>query len=184
MRIRILSLILLGVVYGCGQTSKELKWTDFGSNSAGIRASLLCTPKEAVKSFQDQPRPINVYSFDCEFGGIRFLLSVKNHQNDFNAKTINESFESNEFLLKSMFGEVEKFSARKDFTTNGFASRDYEMELKGGGKVRSLIVVNEFATYSALIGVTSDNHEIMAQKKLDFKNISDKFIGSVEILKK
>ena len=100
------------------------------------------------------------------------------------AKTIDESFGSNEFLLKSMFGEVEKFSARKDFTTNGFASRDYDMELKAGGKVRALIVVNEFATYEALIGVTQDNLEIIVQKKLDFKSISDKFIGSVEILKK
>ena len=184
MRTGLLLIILFGFVSGCSQTETGPKWSDFESKDGGIRASLLCTPKERIKSFQDQPRPIHIYSYECESNGIRFLLSVKNHQNDFNAKTIDESFESNEFLLKSMFGEVEKFSARKDFTTNGFASRDYDMELKAGGKVRALIGVNEFATYEALIGVTQDNLEIIVQKKLDFKSISDKFIGSVEILKK
>src|SRR5258708_32842923 len=113
MRVGMFLIILLGFVYGCSQTATEPKWIDFESDDARIRASLLCAPKESVKSFQDQPRPIHVYSFECASNGIRFLLSVENHQNDFNSKTIDESFESNEFLLKSMFGEVEKFSARK-----------------------------------------------------------------------
>ena len=85
--------------------------------------------------------------------------------------------------MKNTFGEVEKLSVRKDFSTNGFVSRDYDLELKDGGKVRSLIVVNEFATYEAFIGVTQDHLATIAKKKLDFENISKKFINSVEILK-
>ena len=98
MRIGLLLIILLGFVSCSSQTETGLKWSDFESKVAGVRASLPCTPKASDKSFQDQPRPIHVYEFNCEIEGIGFLLSVKNHQNDFNSKMIDESFESTNSL--------------------------------------------------------------------------------------
>src|SRR2546428_10333263 len=95
---RVLLIVLLAFITGCSQTTDELKWGDFESKNARIRTTFPCTPKETDKSFQDQPRPIHIYSFECESSGLRFLLSVKNHQNDFNSKTTDESFESNEFI--------------------------------------------------------------------------------------
>jgi len=121
MRTGIFFIILLSSISCCGQAGWT--WSVFESKNAGIRVSLPCTPKESDKTFQDQPRPIHVYEFSCEVDGVRFLLSVKNHQNSFTSRTVDESFESNEFILKNMFGAIGKFDVRKDFTTNEFASQ-------------------------------------------------------------
>ncbi len=184
MLIRSALLVLFCFASCGGQTSVSFEWKTIEFTDARIRASLPCVPKISKKSFQDEPRPIQIYGFDCEIDGIRFSLSVKNHQNDFTLKTVSESFDSNEFLLMSMFGEVEHFSVRNHRTTKGYESRDYDVAITDGGKIRSLIVVNEFATYQALVGVTSENLHILGQKKLDFVKVSEKFFGSVEVLNK
>jgi hypothetical protein len=178
---RYISLVLLCFLPGCNQDAAGLKWNEFRSTEARVSATMPCAPKETHKSFQEQPGPIRVYEFDCETEGMRFLISVKNHMNDYSSKTIDESFETSEFVLNTMFGDVEKVGIRKDFTTNGFASRTYDLQLKEGGKVRSLTVVNEFATYEALIGVTQEN--TASTYYPNFDDIADRFIGSLQVFK-
>ena len=177
-------LLFVCFVSGCAQTTDKFEWQVIQSADARLRGLFPCEPKLAKKSFQDDPRPIHVFDFSCEKEGMRFLLSVKNHPNDFTSKTVDESFESNEFLMKNMFGSVESFDVRNGRTSNDFELRDYDLLVKGGGKIRSRIVVNEFATYQALVGLLPEKIKSSGQKKLDFVTVSERFIASVEILNK
>lgn len=178
---RVLIIILSSFVLGCGQATHDWKWREFHSSDARIKASVPCDVAKTVKSFQVEPRPIKVYGFECKIDGFSFLISVKNHMDAFNPNTVANAFESNEFILKNMFGEIEKSDLREGQTPEGFLSRDSDVRLIGGGRVRSLVVVNEFATYEALVGITQDDLRTVSEKKLDFDSLADRYVRSIQI---
>ncbi len=142
-----------------------------------------CEPIKSFKSFQDEPRPIHVYEFDCEVEGIIFLFSFKNHLNDFDEKTTTKTFEANESNLKFAFGKLERFVEKDNFQTNGFASRSYEIYPENGGRIIDLIVVNEQGTYEASIGVTPENEARIKVKKIDFEKSAQKYMSSFQVVK-
>lgn len=168
--------------FSCHAQKNDLKWKDFESKEAGIKASFPCEPKKSFRSFQDEPRAIHVYGFDCEDKGIKFLISSKNYLNEFNQDTFKQTFDSNELILKTMFGVVESFNERKDFLTNGFTSRYYEVRPKSGGKVNSLIVLSENRSYELIIGITPDNAKKMEMSNANFQDVSNRFIDSFQVI--
>lgn len=179
---KLLLIFFCGVVTICCSAQKQdsnLQWKTFNFPEAGMKASFPCEPEKYFKSFQDKPRPIHVYDFDCEVEGIKFLISSKHYMDDFNENTFNEIFENHEFILKKMFGEIESYNEKKDFFTNGFASRFYEAKYKSGGDVNSLVVLSENRSYEAMIGNPS-----VSVKNPDFNEISTKFIDSFQITDK
>jgi len=135
----------------------NLQWKEFESKESGMKISLPCEPEKYFKSFQDKPRPIHVYDFSCEVEGIKFLISSKNYMDDFNENSFKQTFEANEGNLKTMFGAIESFNEKKDFLTNGFISKYYEVKLKGSGKINMLVVVSEIRSYQVMVGITSDS---------------------------
>ncbi len=176
--------MFIGFFNSCkAQNSKpELKWEKFESSESGMKAEMPCQPKKYFKSFQDNPRPIHVYSFDCEVNGIKFLISSKNYMDDFDEKSFQKVFESNEFILKTQFGEIKEFTEKKDFLTNGFKSKYYEVIPKLGGKIKSLMVVNKTRAYSTWVGVIPEKAKEVENKNIDFEKIGNTFIKSFQIL--
>ncbi len=179
--VRILLIILSSFTLVSAQAAVDWKWRDFHSSEARIQAIVPCDLVKTVKSFQDKPRPIKVHGFNCEIRGIRFLISVRDHMDTFNPYTIENAFEAHEFILKNIFGDVEKAVLWAGSTSEGFLFHDYNVRLKDGGRVRSHIVVNEFATYEALVGMTKDDLEVVTEKKLDFDAIADRYLKSIQI---
>lgn len=163
------------------KSNLNLQWKEFESKESGIKISLPCEPKKYFKSFQDKPRPIHVYDLSCEVEGIKFLISSKNYMDDFNENSFKQTFEANESILKTMFGAIESFNEKKDFLTNGFTSKYYEVKLKGSGKINMLVVVSEIRSYQAMVGITPDSDKKL---KANFEEISKKFVDSFQITEK
>ncbi len=182
----LLLFIFVFLTISCQAQKKDLdlQWKTYEFPEAGMKASFPCEPVKSFKSFQDKPRPIHTYNFDCEVSGIKFLISSKNHLDDFDENTFERNFEANESNLKFMFGAVESFDKKENFLTNGFISKYYEIKPKVGGKVKSLMVVNESRSYEALFGVTPDNEKKLKNLKIDYDEIGKKFIDSFQILDK
>ena len=178
--------IFVFLTISCQAQKKDLglQWNTYEFPKAGMKASFPCEPEKSFKSFQDKPRPIHVYGFHCEVSGIKFLISSKNYMDEFSENTYEETFEANESNLKFMFGAVEGFDKKENFLTNGFISKYYEIKPKSGGKVKSLIVVNESRSYEALFGVDPENEKKLKNLKVNYDEIGKKFIDSFQILDK
>jgi len=163
------------------KANSSLQWKEFDFPDAGLKVSLPCEPKKYFKSFQDNPRPIHVYDFSCETEGMKFLVSSKNYMDDFNENTFKQTFDANESNLKTMFGAIESIEEKNDFLTNGLSSKYYEVTPKVGGKVKSLIVVNNSRFYEAMFGITPESERNLKESKVDYNEISKKFLDSFQI---
>lgn len=184
---RILPLLLSALFAVSCQAQKvnsNLTWKEFESKEAGMKVSLPCEPKKNFKSFQDEPRPIHVYEFSCEAEGMKFLISSKNYMDDFNENTFKRTFESNESILKTMFGTVEGFEKKENFLTNGLESKYYEVKLKSDGKINMLIVVSKNRSYEAMFGVTPESAVKLKESKIGYEEIGKKFIDSFSVIDK
>ncbi len=103
---------------------------------------------------------------------------------NFNENTFKQTFDTNESILKTMFGTVEKLERKDNFLTDGLASKYYEIKLKNGGKVNTLVVISENRSYEAMFGVTPENEEKLKESKVNYDEISKKFIDSFHITDK
>lgn len=160
------------------------QWRNFESKEAAIKVSLPCDPEKSFKSFQDEPRPIHNFGFSCEVQGMRFLISSTDYMENFNERTFKQTFNANESNLKSMFGAIESTEKKENFLTSGFSSKYYEITPKVGGKIKSLIVVSENRFYTAMFGVTPENEKKLKGSKVDYDELSKKFIDSFQIIEK
>jgi hypothetical protein len=163
------------------QNEVSLPWKEFESIESSMRVQIPCEPKKYFKSFQDQPRPIHVYSFNCEVNGLKFLISSKHYMDEFNDKTFKQTFDAHESNLKTMFGEVESFNERKDFLTNGFDSKYYQVKLKSGAKINQLVVVSKTRSYDAMFVVTPEKAK---ESNTNYEKIGERFIDSFQVLEK
>ena len=182
----IVFILFLTFAFSCKAQSEDLKLRlkEFESKEAGLKASLPCEPEKFFKSFQDRPRPIHVYDFDCETGGIKFVISSKNYMNEFNEKTLAQTFASHENILKNFFGEVESFNEKKDFLVSGLKSGYYEVRLQAGGKINELVAASNVRYYVATVGVMPQNVKKLKESKLDYDSVSKKFINSFQVIDK
>ena len=180
---KLLILLLFSCsIISCKAQKKEtpLQWKDFESKEAGIKVQIPCEPKKYFKSFQEQPRPIHVYNFNCEIEGLKFLISSKHYLDDFN-NTFKQTFDAVESNLKTMFGEIKSFNERKDFQTNGFESKYYQVKLNSGAKINQLIVVSKTRSYDAMFAVLPDKAK---ESNTDYEKIGKQFIDSFQLLEK
>lgn len=182
-KVTILILFALFTISCEGQkTDLKLQWRDFESKEAGVKVSLPCEPTKNFNSIQDEPRPIYLYEFSCEIEGMTFLLSSKHHSQEFNEKTFSRTFEIEEELLKTIFGEVNTFNEKSDFLANGFVSKYYEVRPKKGGTVNKIVVLSKIRSYTALFGIMPKNERKIRESKIDFESISKKFIDSFQVI--
>ena len=149
-----------------------------------MKTEFPCEPKKYFKSFQETPRPIQVYDFDCKTEGIKFLITSKNYMDEVNEKSIQNVFENKVSFLKTQFGEIQNFDVKSNFLTNGFQSKYYDVSLKSGGKLKSLVVVNKVRFYNVLVGVNQEKANELKNKNIDFEEIGNKFIKSFQIIDK
>lgn len=182
---KILIFIILSVLTISCQAQKsdlDLKWREFEFKEAGIKVSLPCDPEKYFKSFQDEPRPIHVYSFSCEIKGMKFLISSQHYMDKFEENTFDKTFESHETNLKTIFGSIEDFNEKRDFKTSGFNSKFYEVKPESGGKINNLFVVSESRFYDAMFGILPESEKQIKESKIDYESISKKFTDSFQII--
>ena len=174
--------VFLAISCQAQKSNLNLHWKEFESKESGIKVNMPCEPKKSFKSFQNEPRPIHVYEFSCEVEGMKFLVSSKNYMDKFSENTFKQTFDANENILKTMFGTVENLEKRENFLTDGYNSKYYEVKPKTGGKIKSLIVVNENRSYEAMFGVTAENEIRLKESKIDYDEIAKKFTDSFQII--
>ncbi len=68
--------------------------------------------------------------------------------------------------------------------TNGLSSQFYEVKLKAGGKINSLLAVSKTRSYQAMFGISSESEKKLKKLNIDFEKISKKFTDSFQIIEK
>lgn len=157
------------------------QWRSFKSDEAGIEASFPCEPQRAALLPEDEESRFFVYSFKCELQGVNFLISKRKHQRTFNDETIENTFEDNRVLLRSIFGEPGEFIESEEILTSGFRSRIYRLSLIKGGFVSTKVVVNEEAVFEAMVSVIPDEWETVVRNGIDLETVEKRFIDSFAI---
>lgn len=161
----------------------DIKWTNFSSKEAGFTIKFPCEPKKSFyKSFQDKPRPIHVYEFDCGKGNMKFLVSTKHYMDEFNNESIPMAFEAIEGGHKQFYAELketEKIEFNKLPKTTG---KLYKLESENGKILYHLALADNERIYSVM-SVLLGGDNLTENMKKDFDKISQKFRDSLEITK-
>ncbi|MDQ3632980.1 MAG: hypothetical protein M3405_00510 [Acidobacteriota bacterium] len=160
---------------------KDLKWRTFVAKEAGVKVDFPCEPKKDFKSFQEKPRPINIYGISCQVDGIRFLVSSKNYLDDFNENSIPNYFESIESNNKVIFGAVKNLDEKDISKYPNVKGKFYKLELESKGIIYILALADENRTYEIMAGLLPEK-DSSENVENEFDIIAKKFIDSFEII--
>lgn len=101
-------LLVLIFNYSCQTQTINLTWIEFSSAETGIKVNVPCQPDKNIKVFQEEPKPIRVFTFDCKVkDGIKYLFDLKEYMDDFDENKISERLKyfeenfTNEIMLKT-----------------------------------------------------------------------------------
>ncbi|PYS98112.1 MAG: hypothetical protein DMF63_17425 [Acidobacteria bacterium] len=124
----------------------------------------------------------NVVGLACEAGGLRFLITRRNHLNPYTDDTPREIFDSNRKLFKGIFGKPDEFSESDDCQTD-HPCHIYDISVKDM-RVRSQIVVTRDATIEAMVGtVPRESGGVSKESLASFDETFNEFIGALEVSK-
>lgn len=178
-----IGLIILLFFTQCSNETifNDLKWRAVVAKEAGVKVDFPCEPKKDFKSFQEKPRPINIYEFSCQVDGMKFLVSSKNYLDDFNEKSIPDYFESIESINRVMFGTVKKLDEKDISKYPNVKGKFYKLELESKGIIYILALADENRTYDIMAGLLPEKNS-SENVENEFDKIAKKFIDSLEII--
>lgn len=137
------------------------------------------------KFFQEKPRPIRVFSYECEFEGIKYLASLKEHMDEFDKKRVPQQLMAKEDYLPELFKEKKLevvFFKKEDSQRDGFPVRTFEAEIGGKDLWRELTLVNTkgvFNLTTVLIVLKGNRGGIEMEN--NFSNQPQKFFDSFHL---
>ena len=192
MKITFLITFFVFLICSCSSQDKipNLNWKEFVSEETGIKIKTPCEPTKSVKSFQEKPRPIRVFSFGCEIdSGNKFLFDLKEHMDEFDKNKISEQLKYFEesFSSKTMIDtfnlntEDIKSVTGEDIKRNGFQARLSEVKFSNGNRIKHIAIINERGTYNAMVGISRKSHQSDEQFEKYYQNIANTFIESFQL---
>lgn len=142
---------------------------------------LPCEPNKNVKTFNSPTVNTYVYTFNCEFEAMKFMLISKDHNP--NSEKDKQKFLkiAEEELLISIAAKGKVIKTEEVQVDNSLAHL-LEIEFGQKVKVKTLIVITEKSSLTALFGPPQNT--VATNDDRNYDEIGKKFINSVHILMK
>ncbi len=177
---------LLMVSCKAQEKNKETVWSNASFEDSGLSVDSPCEMKRTFfKTFQEKPRPIRVFSYECENQGIKYAAEVKEHMDGFDEKRVPQQLTAKENYLPELFKEKNLevvFLKKEDLQRDGFPVRTFEAEIGGKDLWREFVLVNKVGVFNltAVLIVPKGNGRNQEMEN-NFNNQSQKFFDSFHL---
>lgn len=162
----------------------KLEWREFISEEANLKVRVPCSPERTVKTFQEEPEPIRIYSFSCEGDGNKFLISFKNHMYEFNKEKVVEELEQFDEFLRQQHGNEIKTLKGETINKNGLPIRITEINFQNGNRIKRIFTKNELGSFDAMVGIFRKAGQRDNQFEAYFENVANPFIESFQVIER
>lgn len=184
----ILSIFAALLIISCKAQEKtpEAIWKNNSFDDARFSIESPCELERTFfKSFQEKPRPIRVFSYECEYEGVKYLASLKEHMDEFDEKRVPNQLKLKEEYLPELFKEKNLeviFLKKEDLSRNGFPARTFEAEIGGKDLWREFTLVNPQGVYNlTTVLIIKKGSKRSEDIENNFNSHSQKFFDSFHI---
>ncbi len=125
----VLIVFLIGQVSACNVQNVDPGnlWKVVKSKDAGFKASFPCDAVSTKKLFQEVPKLAHLYSFECEYEGINFSVSLPERFGEFDPIQVGQDLDGVEETLLSMIGKNARIiSTNRIFQS--YSLREFEVD--------------------------------------------------------
>jgi hypothetical protein len=123
-------LIFVQFAASCSGQSQASPWSKIESAEAGFEILFPCQPEISKKLFQKEPKEANAYSYQCEFEGISFSVSLPERFEDFDPSKIEEQLDGIEEVLRMSIGSNAAVKTT-NLRISDYLAREFEADGSG-----------------------------------------------------
>lgn len=184
----ILFFFVIFLLTSCKAQEKatETVWKNASFDDAGFSVNSPCELKRTFfKSFQEKPRPIRVFSYECEYEGVKYLASLKEHMDEFDEKRVPQQLKAKEDYLPALFKEKNLevvFLMKEDLLRDGFPVRTFDAEIGGKDRWREFTLVTTKGVFNlTCVLIINKGNKKSEEMENNFIAQSQKFFDSFHL---